>query len=373
MDFSLDQDQVALRDAVRRFCNDQYPFAERGNALSAEAARERWQALAGMGLCGLPLPESLGGSALGATETMLVAHELGRSLGGHGWVASVVLAAKLLAEHGSEAQQGAWLPAVAEGRAMLAWAMSPTELQGELGYPEVEASRNGSHYVLNGHKAFVLESDQADAYLMLARTSGSHGEASGLTLFLVPADSPGLTATRYGQLDNRGSLQLTVKQLRLTEDAVVGVEGQAAAVAEKAFDGALAAWSAEAVGAVESLWEQTRDYLTTRQQFGRPLASFQALQHRLADMLMDLEMARSLVCAATVAVAEAPEHERRTLTRSAKAYVARVSRRAGQEAIQMHGGMGMTAECRVGHYVKRLLVLEQLGGNAVVHLRALAA
>ncbi len=373
MDFSLDQEQVALRDAVRRFCDDQYPFAQRGEVESTELARQRWQALAGMGLCGLPLPEAAGGSALGTTESMLVAHELGRSLGGQGWVAAVVLAAGVLARQGSTAHQETWLPGVVEGERVLAWAVSAAEMQGDLTHPGVTARRDGDDYVFDGHKAFVLESDRADAWLLLARTAGNDGESAGLTLFLMPADTSGVTARPYRHLDGRGSLQLTLAQARLPLSAIVGEVGQAHAVAEAAFDAAVAAWCAEAVGAMESLWEQTRDYLQTRQQFGRPLASFQALQHRLADALMDLEMSRSMVCAATVAVAEAPLAERRRLVQSAKAYVGRAAREAGHCAIQLHGAMGMTAECRVGHFVKRLMVLEQLGGNPPVHLRALAA
>lgn len=373
MNFSLDDDQVALRDAVRRYCEGTYAQHERGNPEPAPLAQQRWQGMAELGLLGLPFDPALGGSGQGATEVMLASYELGRALGGTGFVPAVVLAGQLLAQAGSQADRERWLPALAEGKVRLSFGLSMLEARGDLTRPGVTAVAEGDGYLLNGHKAFVLETDAADLVLLLARTSGQDGAAEGLTLFAIDTSLSGVAQTPFGTLDGRAAAQLHLAEVAVSADAVVGQVGEGHALARAALDRAIAAWSSEAVGAIEALFDITLEYLKTRKQFGTVLAKFQALQHSMADVLMALEMSRSMACAAAVAVDEAPEAERRRIIDAAKVVVGKAGRQAGHCAIQFHGGMGMTDECRVGHYVKRLMVLDQLLGNTKDHLRRLAA
>ncbi len=373
MDFSLDQEQLALRDAVRRYCEGTYPAHERGNPEGPELAATRWRGLADMGLLGLPLPAELGGSALGTTEIMLVSQELGRSLGGMGFVPAVVMAGQLLAEAASPDISGAWLPRLAEGHARLSVALSMPEARGDFTRPAVRAERRASGYVLSGHKAFVLEAERPDLVVLAARTGAADGDPDGLTMFAVNTALAGVRLVPYRTLDGRECAQLHLDTVQVDTSALIGNPGEACGLMRLTADRGIAAWAAEAVGAIEALIDLTAEHLKTRRQFGAPLARFQALQHRVADMLMRLEMARSLACAAAVAVAEAPDSERRRFIDSAKGYIGKAGREVGNAAIQLHGGMGMTEECRVGHYVKRLMVLDQLFGNATDHIERLAA
>lgn len=372
MDFSLNEEQVALRDAIRRFCDGSYPSPERGNPETAAQLGQRWQELAEMGLLGLPLSPELGGSGQGSTEVMLASQELGRSLGGTGFVPAVVMAGQLLAQHASPAVQEKWLPLLSEGKARLSVALSMAEARGELQRPGATARLHEGRWVLEGHKALVLETDAADLLVVAARHAGVEGDEHGLSLFAVDTALPGVRQTAYRTLDGRPAAQLHLTGVQLEADALIGKAGEGFALARLMADRALAAWTAEAVGAMETLLDLTADYLNTRKQFGVPLAKFQALQHRLADGLIQLELCRSMACATAMAVEEASETERRRLVDAAQFLTGRAGRKVGHAAIQLHGGMGMTDECRVGHYVKRLMVLDQVYGNAGDHLRSLS-
>lgn len=372
MDFSLNTEQVALRDAIRRFCDGSYPAPERGNPETAAQLEERWQGLAEMGLLGLPLPVELGGSGQTATEIMLASQEFGRSLGGTGFVPAVVMAGQLLAQHGSQQVQEKWLPLLAEGKARLSVALSMAEGRGELERPGVTARLLDGRWVLEGHKALVLETDAADLLVVAARHAGDEGDAHGLSLFAVETNLLGVQQIAYRTLDGRPAAQLHLKGVQLEANALIGKAGEGHSLARLMVDRGLAAWTAEAVGAMETLLDLTTDYVKTRKQFGTPLAKFQALQHRLADCLIQLELCRSLACAAAMAVGEATDTERRRFIDSAQVMTGRAGRKIGQTAIQFHGGMGMTDECRVGHYMKRLIVLDQIFGNAGDHLRSLS-
>lgn len=373
MDFSLNEEQVALRDAVRRFCDGNYPSPERGNPESSAQLEQRWQDLAEMGLLGLPLSAELGGSGQGSTEIMLASQEFGRSLGGTGFVPAVVMAGQILAQAASPAVQEQWLPQLSEGKARLSVALSMAEARGELERTGVTARLHEGRWVLEGHKALVLETDAADLIVLLARHAGDDGDEHGLGLFAVDTSLPGVRQTPYRTLDGRPAAQLHLTGVQLEADALIGKAGEGYALARLMVDRGLAAWTAEAVGAMEALLDLTVDYVNTRKQFGVPLAKFQALQHRLADGLIQLELCRSMACATAMAVEEAPENERRRLVDAAQVLAGRAGRQLGHAAIQLHGGMGMTDECRVGHYVKRLMVLDQVFGNAGDHLRSMSA
>ncbi|QBY53449.1 acyl-CoA dehydrogenase family protein [Cupriavidus oxalaticus] len=369
MDFSLSDEHLALRDAVRRFCDGEYPAHQRGEAEPAELAAARWAGMADLGLLGLPLADDVGGSAQGPVEMMLVAQELGRALGGAGWLSSVVLAGQLLDEAGSQAQRQRWLPALAGGEARMALACSEADARYDLSRVTTLARRDGAGWVLDGTKTLVLEAGSADVFLVVARTAGDADDAAGLSLFLVEAGTSGLSLREFSTLDGRRAAHLTLRGVRVAADALVGEAGAALPLVEAATDRASAMLCAEAVGALEALIELTAEQLKTRKQFGSTLAKFQVLQHRIADMLIALEQGKSMACAAAMAVQEGEPAQRRRLVSAAKVLAGQAGRQLGQWAIQMHGAMGMTDECRVGHYAKRLMVINQLFGDASHHLR----
>ena len=373
MDFSLTDDHVALRDAVQRFCDGEYPAHQRGNLETPELAASRWAGMAELGLLGLPFDPELGGSGQSAVELMLVAQELGRSLGGGAWLSGVVLAGQLLAEAGTPAQCTRWLPALASGHLRLALAFGEAESRYDLAHVAAAARTVNGAYRIDGRKTLVLDGATADVFLVVARSAGATHEPNGLTIFAVDAKAHGVRVQPFATLDGRRAAHLDLDGVQVGADAIVGTPGEAHALLETAVDRAAAALCAEAAGAIEALLDLTAEHLRTRKQFGVPLAKFQVLQHRVADMLIALEQVKSMACAAAMAVDAGNLPQRRRIVSAAKALAGQLGREVGLAAIQLHGAMGMTDECRAGHYAKRLLVINQLFGDAAHHLQRLAS
>jgi len=365
MDFSLDDDHLALRDAVRRFCDGEYPAEHRGNAETREQSVQRWSAMAELGLLGLPFEADMGGTGQGAVEVMLIAQELGRALGGGAFVASTVMAGELLQRLASKAQKQQWLPAIAEGRLQAAVALYEDGLRYDWHRSRTTATETPAGYVLDGRKTLVLHGDTADLLLVTARVR----DDSGLSVFALDAGSPGVEVEGFDTLDGRRAAHVRLGQVLVGGDCLLGARGTAGEAIDAALDAAIAALCAESVGAVEALIAHTAEHLRTRKQFGAPLAKFQVLQHRLADMAIGLEQLKSMACAAAMAVEAGDAAQRRRLVSAAKVFASQQGRLIALAAIQMHGAMGMTDECRVGHYAKRLMVIGQLFGDAAWHLR----
>lgn len=368
MDFSLNDDHLALRDAVQRFCDGEYPAQHRGNPETPSVAAQRWRGMAELGLLGLPFSAELGGSEQGAVELMLVAQELGRSLGGGAFVPTVVLAGQLLAHAGSAAQRQQWLPGVISGELQVALALYEDGARYEWARTKTRAVATPAGYQLTGRKTLVLHGDTAGLLLVLARTSGEGADPDGLTLFAVDPGAPGVTMTGFDTLDGRRAVTLELQGVNVAADQVLGGIGDAHDVVDAMLDGAIAALCAEAAGALDALIEMTAEHLRTRKQFGVPLAKFQVLQHRMADMVIALEQVKSMACVAAMAVQAGDVAQRRRLVSAAKVLVSQLGRQVGLWAIQLHGAMGMTDECRVGHYTKRLMVIGLLFGDASYHL-----
>lgn len=368
MDFSLNEDHLALTDAVRRFCDGEYPAQHRGNPESAEERLRRHAGMAEMGLLGLPLPVEYGGSGLGAIDVMLAAREFGRCLGGGAFLSGGVMAGQLLARLGSDAHKQAWLQAFAQGELQLALAVHEDGARYDWEKVAARAMPAAGGFVLHGHKTLVLDGDVAGLYLVVARTAGEAGDRHGLTVFAVDACAPGVTVRGFDTLDGRRAANLNLNEVVVGADRVLGRIDQAADDIEAILDAGAAALCAEVVGAVDALLELTTEHLRTRKQFGVPLAKFQVLQHRVADMAIALEQLKSMDCAAAMAVAGDAVASRRRLVSAAKVLASQQGRQIGMWAIQMHGAMGMTDECRVGHYAKRLMVIAQLLGDASYHL-----
>jgi pimeloyl-CoA dehydrogenase len=372
MDFSLTEDHIALQDAVRRFCDGEYPAHQRGNPEDPQLARRRWTAMAELGLLGLPLDPELGGSGQSAVELMLVAQELGRALAGGAWISSTVLAAQLLDRAGTPEQRSHWLPQLAGGSKRIAIALDETGSRYAPTQIASQATSTSSGWRIDGRKSLVLDGDAADAFIVVVRTGGRAGDAAGLSMFVVDAATPGVTVNGYATLDGRRAAQVVFEGVLAPDAALVGPAGGALPIIELAGDAAMAALCAEAAGALEALLDLTAEHLKTRKQFGSPLAKFQVLQHRVADMLIALEQTKSMACAAAMAVDSGDAATRRRLVSAAKVIAGQAGRQVGQWAIQLHGAMGMTDECRIGHYVKRLMVINQLFGDAAHHLRVYA-
>ncbi|NML44737.1 acyl-CoA dehydrogenase [Ramlibacter sp. G-1-2-2] len=366
MDFALDDDHLALREAVQRFCEGEYPAQHRGNPESAEQARQRWKGMAKLGLLGLPLPAAFGGSGQGAIEVMLAAQELGRALGGGAFVASTVIAGQLLAALGTPEQKLQWLPALASGEMQAALAIAEEGQRYDWTAPRLQATRTPRGWELQGRKTFVLHGDSASLFLVVARS------ATGLAVFAVDAATPGVRVHGFDTLDGRRAAHVDFEAVTLAEARLLATDGVEDAI-EAALDAGIAALCAETAGAVEALLAATVDHLRTRKQFGAPLAKFQVLQHRVADLAIDLEQLKSMACVAAMAVAAGEPVQRRRLVSAAKVFASQAGRRAGLATIQMHGAMGMTDECRVGHYAKRLIAIGQQAGDAAFHLRHVLA
>jgi len=372
MDFSLTDDHLALRDAVRRFCDGEYPAQHRGAPETQDLAARRWSGMAELGLLGLSFDTAFGGSGQGPVEAMLVAQELGRALGGGAWFANIALAGPLLSEAGTPEQCAQWLPRIAAGELKIALAAGEAEARYDLADVQTTATRDADGYLLDGRKTLVLDGDSAQLLLVVARTAGGRADRDGLTLFAVDAASPGVRVHGFDTLDGRRAAHVDLKGVRMGPDRVIGPAGGAWPLLDAAMDCASAALCAEAAGALEALIELTLEHLRTRKQFGAPLAKFQALQHRVADLGLMLEQAKSMACAAAMAVEDAAPAQRRRLVSAAKAWIGPMGRQAGLTAIQLHGAMGMTDECHAGRYAKRLLVIGQLCGDARHHLRRFA-
>uniref|UniRef100_UPI0003B2EBDD acyl-CoA dehydrogenase family protein n=1 Tax=Ideonella sp. B508-1 TaxID=137716 RepID=UPI0003B2EBDD len=370
----LSDEQRMLQDSVVRLLAERCDFDQRKAHLAQARGYSEalWAQFAEMGLLGLPFPEEDGGFGGGPVETLIAMQALGRSLAPEPYLPTVVLAGGLVRELGSPAQRASVLPAIAEGRLTLALAHAESAARYDLAHVGTIARADDHGWVLSGAKRFVLGGDSADRFIVSARTSGGVGDADGISLFLVDADAAGLTRRGYRTQDHSRAADLRLADVRVPDSARLGAPGCALPALERTVDVAIAALCAEAVGVMERAHELTVDYLKVRKQFGVAIGSFQALQHRAVDMLVAIEQARSMAYYAAMMCTEPDPSLRARAISAAKAQVGRSARLIGQEAIQLHGGIGMTEECQVGHFMRRLSMIEILFGDSAHHLRRLA-
>ncbi|MDO8789449.1 MAG: acyl-CoA dehydrogenase family protein [Sulfuritalea sp.] len=364
MDFNYTEEQLALQNTLRRFIARDYPFEHR-RALAKSADgfdRAAWKTFADFGILALPFHEDFGGLNGNAVDTMLVMEMLGRGLALEPYVSTVVLCGGLIRDAGSAAQKEALLPAIAGGELMLALAHFEPGGRYELDRVATTASATGSGWQLDGAKAVVLGAPAADKLIVSAR------DGSGISLFLVDAKAPGVTLRTYPTQDGARAADIRLSKVMVGADALLGTAGNALPVIERALDYANAAFCAEAVGIMSALNEVTLEYLKTRKQFGQPIGKFQALQHRMADMVIATEQARSMATLAAVRVDSADVALRNRSVAATKAYVGAQARFVGQQAVQLHGGMGVVDELNVAHYFKRLTMIGLTFGDADYHL-----
>ncbi|MEM5316924.1 acyl-CoA dehydrogenase [Paraburkholderia sp. JHI869] len=372
MDFNYSEEQQMLADSLRRFIVADYSFAKRRAIARSDASLDRsmWATLAEMGVLGLTIPAEFGGFGESAASQLVVQRELGRGIVLEPVIPCAVIATAVLSGFGSEAQKAEWLPAIVTGQRVLTAAWLEPVSRYRTDTAQCTARREGAGWVLDGVKCLVWHGHGADAWIVSARLDGD------VALFIVPREAAGVTATPYPSMDGQRGADLRLDSVRLCADALIGGESRAReglAALEQGLDHGIAAQCAAAAGAMERLIEMTRDYLLTRRQFGQPLAAFQALQHRLADMLVQKECALSMAYVAAKALDEPSLAARRRMVSGAKVIVARAARFVGQQAVQLHGGMGITDELEVSDYFRYLTMTDVLLGDTDTHLERYSA
>ena len=371
MNFQLSEEQQMLADSAKRFVRDNSDVeTHRRNKTLMPLDAATWQQFADLGWLAVPFEEEHGGLGMGPLETMVLLEALGEGLIMAPYIATVVLGGGFLRQ-ASAAQQAETIPALLEGKLQVAFAAEEYERVFTLENTAMVADLNGNEAILNGTKSCVMNGDQADLLVVLARTAGQPGDQDGLSLFLVDANAAGVERVPHRTVDGRQGAEIRFNQVKVAEAARIGALHGGYAIARQVLHEGLLALSAESVGSLSVLLNETVEYSKTRKQFGMPIGKFQVLQFRMADMFIAMEQTRSLLLAATLKTVEGHD-DAAMAVHAMKAQLGRAGRKIAQEAIQIHGGMGMTDELGVGHYVKRVTAADGLFGNADVHLMAIA-
>ena len=369
MDIQLTEEQELLRGSLQRLLRDRYDFDARRKIVATDEgwSRKHWSAFAELGLCAAPFQESSGGLGGGPLATMIVMREFGRNLVVEPFLETVVLAGGLIEDVGSQAQHDAFLPQIMAGESI--WALAWAEGRSRYDFNNVAttARRQGEVYVLNGTKATVIGAPWADKLIVSARTSGERRDRSGVSLFVVDRQSANLHLQSFKTIDGRRAAEITLMNVQVPASQLLGTEGEGVAALEACRDRAIAALCAEAVGAMSELNSVTLEYAKTRKQFGVALGTFQVLQHRMVDMFIALEEAISLTQHLNLSLATGEPHGSK-LASGAKSKVGYAARFIAEQAIQLHGGMGMSDELNVGHYFKRIASINVQFGDPTYHL-----
>jgi alkylation response protein AidB-like acyl-CoA dehydrogenase len=375
MNFELSEEQTLLAETIKRFVATHYNFDARAKIIASPAGHSEdvWSAIAEMGLLGLPFAEAQGGFGGSTVDVMLVMEAIGEGLLVEPYLATVGLGGRFVARGRTKAQQDRILPELVQGKHTLAFAHTEPGARYDLRQVGVRARRTGDGWTLDGDKRMVVHGAQADTLVVSARTAGGETDAAGITLFLVPRSAAGVSVKDARTLDNLRAAEIRFTGVQVAPDALLGLEGEGFSLIEEVVDYATALLCAEAVGAIRYANDATLEYLKTRRQFGVPIGSFQALQHRMVEMMISYEQARSMAYLACVKIDSADAAERRRVVSAAKIKIADACRHVSQESVQLHGGMGMTEELKVSHTFRRLTILAQTFGDAEHHLERFAA
>ena len=375
MDFNFSEEQQLLADTVQRFVRENYSFEARRDILKNKEgwSRETWQAIAGLGLTALNVPEEHGGLGSGPVETMLVMNALGEGLVVEPFLAAAVLTPVLLTRLGDKAAAAELLPIVAAGERIVIVAHQEPQTRGELNHVTTRAEKTADGYVLDGLKSVISGGGAADELLISARTSGRASDTDGISLFRVDPKAAGVTVKDYATIDGQHAADISLKKVTVPASSLLGAEGKAFAAIEAAHEQAISALCAEAVGIMKAVNVATLEYTKNRKQFGQPISRFQALQHRMADMFLHSEQALSMSYLAAIKCVDPDAGERRRALSAAKVVIGQAGRFVGQQAVQLHGGMGMTDEMLVSHYFKRLTAIDLTFGDTDFHTQQFVA
>ncbi|RAK60581.1 pimeloyl-CoA dehydrogenase small subunit [Phenylobacterium hankyongense] len=364
MDFSFTEEQSMLRDTVASYLADNYSFDQRRAAISKEPgwSPQVWKAFAEeLGILGAPFSEELGGLGGGPVENMIVMEEFGKALVVEPYLGTVVIGGGFL-KHSGHPRAAELIGQIIAGEAIFAFAWAEPQGRYNLADLKTTAKKDGAGYVLNGHKAVVIGAPYATHLIVTARTAGGQRDAQGISVFLVEKNAAGVSTRDYPTVDGFRASEVTLENVQVEADALIGPEGQALPLIEKVMDEAVAATCAEACGVLRKLHEGTLEYTRQRKQFGQPISAFQVLQHRMVDMFIQVEQAVSMTYMATIKLGE-DDKERSKAAAAAKVQIGKAARFVGQNAIQLHGGMGMTDEMAIGHYFKRATMIENAFGS----------
>src|SRR6202165_860349 len=370
MDFDLSEEQRLLKESVDGLLGSSYEFEARKKYMAEKGGWSKgvWSKLAEQGLLGLPFSEDDGGFGAGAIETMIVMEALGKALVLEPYLATVVIGGGFL-RRGSAEQKATYIPGIIDGSKTFAFAQLEKNSRYDLQDVSATAKKKGAGWVIDGEKFVVLNGETADTLIVTARTKGGQRDAGGIGVFLVPGNAKGVAKKGYPTQDGLHAADITFTGVEVGADAVIGDGDNALPLIERVVDDARTAMCAEAVGAMDESLKTTVEYLKPRTQFGVPIGSFQVLQHRAADMFVAVEQARSMAMFATMASDFDDAKERANAVSAAKVQIGKSLKFVGEQSIQLHGGIGMTMEARIGHYFKRLTMIENTFGDTDYHLR----
>jgi pimeloyl-CoA dehydrogenase small subunit len=371
MDFDLSEEQRLLKESVDGLLNDSYDFDQRKKYMKEKGGWSKavWNRLAEQGLLGLPFAEADGGFGAGAVETMIVMEALGKALMLEPYLPTVVIAGGFLRHGGSAAQKAQHIAGIIDGSKTFAFAQLEKNSRYDLSDVSTSAKPKNGGWVIDGEKFVVVNGENADTLLVTARTKGGRHDKTGIGVFMVPANAKGIAKKGYPTQDGLHAADISFTGVEVGADAAIGDSENALPLIERVVDEARTAMCAEAVGAMDESLKTTVEYLKTRKQFGVAIGSFQTLQHRAADMFVGVEQARSMSMFATMAVDFEDPKERATAVAAAKVQIGKSLKFVGQQSIQLHGGIGMTQEAKIGHYFKRLTMIENTFGDTEYHLR----
>ncbi len=371
MNFTLSDEQILFQESVDNFVAKEFDFDQRRGLVTSEDgfSRDHWANFSELGWLGLALDEAHGGLGGSALDTTVLMEAFGRGLVPSPYLSSVVLGGGLVATAGNDVQKSALLPSLVVGELILAFAYAEPRGRYDLAHVETRAEKKNGGYVLSGHKSVVFHGTSAERIVVSARTSGAVGEVDGISLFLLARETPGLSLRPYPTIDGLRAAEVMLAE---ASGELLGAEGQAYGVIEAVIDNAIIAVCAEAVGIMQTLNEMTRAYVDSRKQFGVAIGKFQVLQHALVDMYMAHELSKSLTYRAAGVVVTADMRGRARAASAAKVQIGKAGKLIGEQAVQLHGGMGMTDELAIGHYFKRLAMIETLFGNTDHHRRRFA-
>jgi pimeloyl-CoA dehydrogenase small subunit len=374
MDFSYSEEQELLRNSIGRYLADNYSYETSRNMSRSKTGwrPECWKQFAEMGLLGATLPEAHGGLGGSAVETMIIMEAFGRALVLEPYVPTVIIAGGLLRLAGSEMQKDEWLPKIAAGEARFAFAFAEPQGRYDLADLTTAARRHTDKYLLDGQKSVVIGAPYSDWLIVTARTSGARRDEKGVSVFLVDRHATGISTRDYPTMDGLRAAEITFDNVEVPAENILGIPDGGLPLVEQIIDEAIVAHCAEALGAMRVMNEATIEYAKTRKQFGVPIGKFQALQHRMVDMFIAVEESASRTLMATLKLGS-DSVERRKAISAAKVQLGKAGRFVGENAVQIHGGIGMTDELALGHYFKRVTMLDALYGNVDHHLRRYAS
>ena len=370
MDFTFNEEQTLIQDQVDQFVQKEYDWETRQSLSNSDLGfgEDNWKKFAELGWLGISVSEENGGFGGSAIESMLIMEAFGKGLVVEPFLETMIMSGGILDNHGSDQQKSSILEPAIAGEMQLALAYAEPQSRFNLSDVVTEAKEEGENFILNGYKSVVMNGPSADKIIVSARTSGSQMEEEGISLFIVDAASEGLNRTNYKTVDGKRASDITIENLSVSNENIIGQINSGFAILDSAIDTAILAISAEAVGAMEVLYKTTVEYTKTREQFGTAIGKFQVLQHRMVDMFMEYEQCKSLLYMATMKHEEGSPDAKKAIS-GLKYQVGKAGKFIGQQAVQLHGGMGVTDELNVGHYFKRLTTVGTIFGNTDYHLK----